>query len=826
MLRIRRPILLRQLVIALFVCSVLLPSTAVSQNPKPQAAESTTPQSSPATPEVGPSPPSNRQASLTEIATGADELKRLLQEVNRRTSDHRQRMVGTGTIQSFGAELESRSRQAVEVLSSLPTLPELQDLEMEWRALAQEIEHLQNELLEDVNHLNPDLVWLKAQEAKWQSLLVEIQADPSLAELYETVRTTLADIQTTRALTEDQLKTTVTRKARLSHYNQLVTATLEKIDHEKQQLFRSFFKADTSPLWQISQRRTADLNLERLLRKQYTRDISRFRSFLFEHRYAVAFAVLTFVLALLFAFKARRRLPDWQKSRIVSPRYAYIFQRPIALATLAGLLATFPLLPSAPAAVRGLMSLLLVIPVLRLLSPLLKPIERRLLYALVTCTFLVQFTRVIAASPFTKRDLLALYALAFAIAGVWLSRKLRTTHRSRARVAAVLALRIGIVLLFGSFVANLFGFFGFSQVLLEAVLLGGYYAVVLYTARGVVLIILSTVFQTESWRRSFVIRDHGQRIVRWARALLNIGVWTSWIISILSLFTIRDDLFDAIGAALSKPIISGEGGFTGRDVLSFVLVLLIGVVCAAVVRMVLRDDVLRRLPVRQGVPFAVSTLTFYVLLFFIFIVALSAAGVQLSKFTIFTGAFGIGIGFGLQNTINNFASGVVLLIERPIRENDILEVDGAFGEVTRIGMRSTSIRTGEEAEVILPNSDLVARKVINWSRLGKRRPVDLPIRVSYGSKPKDVIDLLLETANRHPQVLSEPPATAFLLKFGENGMEFSLVFWVPKYQMHKEVLSDVAVSVAEAFAKAGIQIPFTEPPEAPKTDGNYRKVPA
>jgi potassium-dependent mechanosensitive channel len=814
---------LRTLVLGVFFCSGLLPSTVVGQKSTPQPSASATPESSPVA-TVAPSPGPNRQTSLTEIATGADELKRLLQEVKIRTADDPQRVTVNGVIQAFGNELESRSAQTAEVLSSLPTLPELQDLEMEWRAVARDIENLQKELLDEVNHLTPDLVWLRTQETKWQLIQAEIQADSSLAELHETVSYTLQDIQATRALAEDHLKKTVTRKARLSQYNQLVVSTLEQINQEKQQLFKSFFRADSSPLWQVSQRRTTDLNLQRILRKDYTRDSSRFREFLIEHRYAVGFAISIFILALLFALKARRRLPEWKKERIVSRRFAHVFERPFAIATLFGLLATFPLLPAAPAAARGLLSLLFVIPVLRLLSPLLTRIERRLLFALVICTFVVQFTRVGAASAFTKRDLLGLYALAFGVAGVFLARKLHTSHRARARPGAVFALRIGIVMMFSSFVANLFGFFGLSQVLLDSVLLGAYYAVVLYTAKGVILIILTTAFQTERGLRSYVIRDHRQQIVRWARTLLGAGVWIFWAISILSLFTIRDDFFDATRAALSIPIVTGENNFTGRDIINFILVVLIGVLVATIIRIVLRDDVLRRLPVRQGVPFAVSTITFYVLLFFIFLLALSAAGVQLSKFTIFTGAFGIGVGFGLQNTINNFASGVVLLVERPIRENDILEVDGAFGEVTRIGMRSTSIRTGEEAEVILPNSELVARKVINWSRLGKRRPVDLTVRVAYGNKPKDVIDLLLATANRHPQVLSDPPATAFLLRFGEIGMEFSLVFWVPKYQLHREVLSDVAVSVTEAFAKAGIEIPVVEQPELSKRDGNNRKV--
>jgi small-conductance mechanosensitive channel len=242
----------------------------------------------------------------------------------------------------------------------------------------------------------------------------------------------------------------------------------------------------------------------------------------------------------------------------------------------------------------------------------------------------------------------------------------------------------------------------------------------------------------------------------------------------------------------------------------FLLVLIIGVVVSTAFRVVLREDVLKRLPLRHGVPFAVSTITYYVMLFFVFMLALVAAGVQLSKFTLFTGAFGIGVGFGLQNTINNFASGIVLLLERPIRENDILEVDGTFGEVTRIGMRSTSIRTSEEAEVIVPNSSLVAGKVINWSRLGRRRSVEIPIKVAYGTNPQDVIDLLEKTASTHPEVLHDPSPSAFLQRFGDRALEFVLVFWVGRYHLHRKVLSEVAIKITESFTEADIQIHLPE----------------
>jgi small-conductance mechanosensitive channel len=357
---------------------------------------------------------------------------------------------------------------------------------------------------------------------------------------------------------------------------------------------------------------------------------------------------------------------------------------------------------------------------------------------------------------------------------------------------------------FLSLLTNVFGYFALSQVLNDVALFGAYYGLVVYAAYSVLKAVDLTLLRTQTASRLVVVRQHHEEISRWILALLQLSGIITWIISLLRLFTIRDDVANAISQALSVPLSRTGSGFTGGDVLAFVVVLVLGILVAIIVRVVLREDVLQRLPVRHGVPFAISTLTYYLMLLLVFFMALIAAGVELSKFTLFTGAFGIGVGFGLQNTINNFASGLILLFERPIRERDILEVDGAFGEVTRIGMRSTSIRTAQEAEVIVPNSNLVAGKVINWSRLGRRRPVELVVRAVYGTDPELIVKLLIETAAANEEVLTEPAPNAFLQKFGEKALEFTLVFWVGRYHLDRSVLSEVAIAVNKVFKEKGI----------------------
>src|SRR5262249_54012782 len=148
---------------------------------------------------------------------------------------------------------------------------------------------------------------------------------------------------------------------------------------------------------------------------------------------------------------------------------------------------------------------------------------------------------------------------------------------------------------------------------------------------------------------------------------------------------------------------------------------------ARAVRIVLQEDVLVRVPLKRGVPQAIATAAQYLLLTFGFVLALTAAGFELNRLTLLTGAFGVGIGFGLQNVINNFVSGLILLFERPVQVGDAVQVGNTAGDITRIGIRSSTISTAQGAEVIVPNAKLISDEVTNWTLSNQIRRVEIPV---------------------------------------------------------------------------------------------------
>ena len=176
----------------------------------------------------------------------------------------------------------------------------------------------------------------------------------------------------------------------------------------------------------------------------------------------------------------------------------------------------------------------------------------------------------------------------------------------------------------------------------------------------------------------------------------------------------------------------------------------------------LDEDVLPRLTLPRGVPAAISTGAHYVILVAGFLIAIGAAGFDLGKFTLLAGALGVGIGFGLQNVVNNFVSGLILLFERPVQTGDTIEVGPLSGEVMRIGIRSSTIRTSDGADVIVPNASLISERLVNWTFSDRSRRIDLDVGVAYGSDPNKVLALLLETARAHGEVMSLPEPAGVL----------------------------------------------------------------
>jgi small-conductance mechanosensitive channel len=228
-----------------------------------------------------------------------------------------------------------------------------------------------------------------------------------------------------------------------------------------------------------------------------------------------------------------------------------------------------------------------------------------------------------------------------------------------------------------------------------------------------------------------------------------------------------------------------------------------------VLRLLLAEEIFPRFEFPRGVPDALVLLARYGVLLFGFLLALSSAGVDLSKVVLALSALGVGIGFGLQNVVNNFVCGLVLVFEHPIQVGDFIEVGPHTGQVTRIGFRSTIVLTRDGSNVVIPNAELIGSKVVNWSLSDAVRRLSIQIPVDRDANPERVIELLESAARGHPLVLAEPPVKAVLGEFSDGALRFLLHAWVRTQDLYetREVLT---LAIDRVLRDAGVRVSIAE----------------
>ena len=699
---------------------------------------------------------------------------------------------------------------------------ELLSLKNEWSNVSNRLEQTQKEMTGRVETFENEKASLQIPLRQWNLTLEQARNENATQTVLDQIRSTIstieeiiADLNKNAAFLQDDL---VKVSEKLISSNEIIQTFDVMLDESTIERFRF----DKPVIWKDS---------------LYVRDTSRaepgyfganthaIKGFAADNSSKMSVHLILFILITIVLVSMFR----WLQKNIAKKDEKYVFRtrilmsKPLATSLMITFTITLFYYDNIPQVIRSLNAILILVPMTLLIVHNIHQSMKKYIYVLMVIILLVVLHDLTYREDlFNRLIMLLVYTGSFiSVIAMIRDRSLQEwrmgsfSRRVLFNLLYVVGLMMGIAI-----IANIFGGVYIAEYIGASTLYSIVIAVLIYSFIQVIDGILIMIIYSKGISDLTVIKDFGPTVEKRLTGFVALAGWTIWILTVLQEFTIRDDVFDWFNRVFVAPINIGSTQISLLNIILFFFIIWLTITISRIIRFFLEGDVFTRMKLKKGVPGAISLMLRIILITIGFLIAIAAAGVQMEKLAILLGAFGVGIGFGLQNIFNNLISGIILAFERPINEGDIIEVGALMGIVKEIGIRASIIKTYDGSEVIVPNGNLISNELINWTLSDQRRRGEVRLGVAYGTDPQKVLDLLLEAAGSNERVLDNPKPWAIFLGFGESSLDFRIVFWIADADTRLSIQSEVTVKLNQLIKEAGIEIPF------PQRDLHFRSADA
>ncbi|HEU5195976.1 MAG TPA: mechanosensitive ion channel domain-containing protein [Methylomirabilota bacterium] len=715
-------------------------------------------------------------------------------------------------LPALSTRLAERREATERVLAGSPSLATLDALADSWQPLRIELAAALATLRARALTLEDVRGRLDAAKETWTQTRDEARKAGAPEPVLKRVESVLFSLAAARARLETARGGVLVLQDKVAEAAGTAEAGLASITASRGEETERLFVRDSPPLWSTALWAHPWTEVPARVRQSlrgYRAEILQFTRAARGGLLAQALVVVATAVALVVA---RRQVRTWPPSDEATPPVLAVLAHPGAAALVLTLLASPWFHRQQPRAAWTLAQVGVMIPMIVVLRPLLAPAVRPGLYVL-GAFFLLDLVRGLAVVVPLAEYALFLFEMLTAtalMAWVLLSRRGRhlvEVHAPTRRLRTLTVLgRLALLGFATALLSAAVGNMGLARLVGSGVLTSAYIGVLLYAGHRLLSALVMLGLRVWPLSALRMVEHHRALLQTRAIGTLRVVVVLMWAGLSLEFFSMLRPVVGASRTALQAGWTFGTVQVSVGEVLAFGLTVWGSFLVSSFVRFLLAEDVLPRLRVSDGASYAATTLLHYALLFFGFLLSLAALGIDMNRAAVFGGAFGVGLGFGLQNVVSNFISGLIVLFERPIRVGDVVEVGGVAGTVGHIGIRASTIRTWDGSNLIVPNSAFIAERVTNRTPVGRRVAVTLPVRVAYGPAPDKVMTVLCETAGTVPGVVTLPPPAALLTGFIEGGLVFELRAWTSA-ERSTDVRSALAVAVFAALRNAAMEIP-------------------
>ena len=765
------------------------------------------------TPPKPTTPPPPAGIPLADIAARATEVSNLLTSLT--------------TAAAPGAQIENISRSLPEVskrldeyfaetkatLEAEPTLELLQTLQQRWQRDQADQTAWLNTLTRQANKLQNGLNQLSDLQKTWSATRTSAEASTALGPVLQQIDATLTAITAAQAKLQSERSVLLDLQSRVAQEVTKCATALAQIGQFQQKVVTGIFAPGAPPIWRVELWADAINTLPEHVRKVSNARWSNLINYVRKPREGSGLHAMLFIILAFVFCAARRAVATWNKSGAALSPALSVFERPFSAALVLILLFITSPFVQISTAVQQLLTIVALVPVLRLVRPVISRSVAALSYAVCLLFALDTLRQAYAGIQVIGQMILVAETLAGIIALFWMRRHYRQIIAERAESSRLILLKstrflVMIVLIF-SLLAGAAGYLRLARLLTPGILVGGVWALVVFASFRTVGGVVALAFGIWPLRLLRMVEHHRDLLERQIYRLLIWAAILTWLTRYLNYLGLLDNAWSLGQALLAAKLERGTISISLGNILEFLLAVTFAYLISRFLRFALQEDFYPRIDLAPGLSYAVSSLLNYIILALGFIAGLGLLGVDFTKVSILAGAFGVGIGFGLQSIVNNFVSGLILLFERPIHVGDAVQVGSLQGRVRRIGIRASVLRTLQGAEIIVPNAQLITEQVTNWTLSDQLRRVDLPVGVNYGATPKKVIELLESVARAHPKVLADPAPLALFMSYGDSSINFELRAWT-EYANSVQVHSDLTVAVYDAVYAAGMSFPFPQ----------------